>query len=225
MIEKLYKLTNGASQTHDDCQWSEGRTYKLPEKANPRLCSGDVLHAYRNADLALLLNPIHANFYNVLLWEATGKVVVEDWGKVGCFELTTVRQLPLPTWYTNTESRRRTQLLFAILCAEEVLPIYEAKYPDNLRPREAINVARGVLGGTVSMAEATGITWEIGQIEDASVAWAVDVVESVVLTVRAPEAITAAAAAAGATRAAAATKIKIDFAGLAKRAAEEGHIL
>jgi hypothetical protein len=65
--------------------------------------------------LAVLLNPIHADFANPLLWEAEGVVAIRDNDfKVGCLTLTTVRRVPLPA--VSTEQRVK----FAILCAKEV---------------------------------------------------------------------------------------------------------
>lgn len=40
---------------------------------------------------------------------------------------------------------------FAIVCAETVLPIYEAKYPDNKAPRQAIEAAKAYLRNEISL--------------------------------------------------------------------------
>jgi len=72
-------------------------------------------------------------------------VVVEDYGKVGCFELTTKKQIPLPEWHINENKRKDVIILFAILCAEAVLSVYENKYPTDDRPRKAIEAAREYL--------------------------------------------------------------------------------
>jgi hypothetical protein len=90
---QLYKLTDSKGQTRNHTQWGNGITHELPEKPNPRLCSGDVLHAYKNINLAFLLNPIHAIYTNPVLYLAEGEIAVEDWGKVGCFGLTTVKEI------------------------------------------------------------------------------------------------------------------------------------
>lgn len=65
---KLIKLTNKKNRTCNNYQWGASVTNYLPRKNNPRLCSGDVLHAYRSINLALLLNPIHANLKDFNIW-------------------------------------------------------------------------------------------------------------------------------------------------------------
>ena len=44
--------------------------------------------------------------------------------------------------------------LWSALCAEHVLFIFEQNYPDDARPREAINAARAWAGGEISMMQA-----------------------------------------------------------------------
>jgi hypothetical protein len=65
--------------------------------------------------------------------------------KVGCFKLKIVEKLQQPSWYKDTKTKRKVQLQFAILCAKEVLHIFEKRYPNDLRPRKAIEVAEEVL--------------------------------------------------------------------------------
>jgi hypothetical protein len=48
--------------------------------------------------------------------------------------------------FTDTEFRK-----FAIECAWVVLPIFEAKYPENKAPREAIEAAEQYLVGTIDI--------------------------------------------------------------------------
>jgi len=125
---KLYKLTDENGMTRDDTTWGEGVTE-------------DVIHAYRNENLAYFLNPIHANFRNPILWEAEGDVVVEDWGKVGCFALRTIKRLDAP-WWVGGSKEKIVRVAFAVLCAEAVLGIYEKYYPGCDAPRKAIKAAR-----------------------------------------------------------------------------------
>jgi len=126
---KLYKLTTKEHTTHGDMLWKVGKTNKVKRCDNPQLCSPQVIHAYKNKNLALLLNPIHADIDEPVLWECAGKIVVEDYGKVGVFSLKANKILTLPKWYTS-EKRKDVTVMFAILCAEEVLSVYEKKYPD-----------------------------------------------------------------------------------------------
>jgi hypothetical protein len=151
---KLYKLTDDTKCSYQDTLWGEGVTHTIrAEQRDTVMCGHGVLHAYRSANLGLLLNPMHSCFFKVLLWEAEGDVVAEDWGKVGCHELTTVKILPLPDWYTDTVKRNRVCIQFAILCARKVLPYYELEYPNDTQPRDVIaTVQSGLDGGTTAAA-------------------------------------------------------------------------
>src|SRR3990167_3953982 len=42
---------------------------------------------------------------------------------------------------------------FAIYCVESVLPLFEAKYPDDKRPREAIAAAKAYIAGSITLEE------------------------------------------------------------------------
>jgi hypothetical protein len=108
------------------------------------LCTPDVIHAYTNLNLAYLLNRIHGNYSPAVAWEVEGDVVCEDWEKVGCFSLTTIKQLPTPRW-VGSPVDKEVRLRFAVLCAESVLHIFEAKYPSDKRPRASIEAARKYL--------------------------------------------------------------------------------
>jgi hypothetical protein len=111
-MAKLYKLTDQKHQTYGGCQWGEGVERTAP---GGRLCSEGVLHAYTDPLLAVLLNPIHGNFRNPVLWECDGDVCVTDHGlKVGCTRLRTDKIIPLPS-VTDTQ-----RTAFGILCAKKV---------------------------------------------------------------------------------------------------------
>ena len=110
---KLYKLTDGDGQTWGGTQWGPGVSHSGTGKGE--LCGPGWIHAYEHPLIAVLLNPIHANFPNPRLWEAEGEVGLRDGQfKCGCKTLTTVREIPLPS--ITTEMRVR----FAIMCAKEV---------------------------------------------------------------------------------------------------------
>ena len=141
---KLYKLTDQNGNTRGGTHWDAKVTHSLPHCGNPSLCSGDVLHAYTNPNLALLINPIGANIINPILWEAEGEPCTSDWGKVGCFTLTTTKKLRLPTWTKNNKAQK-VQIAFAILCAKSVLQLYEDWYPQDDRVRKAIEAAQEYL--------------------------------------------------------------------------------
>ena len=153
-MQTLYKLTRDNGTTHNNTKWEVGTTHSLPKVNNPRLCTKDVLHAYKSPNLGLLLNPIHANFTNPLLFKCEGEVVAEDWSKVGCSLLTITEQLPLPKWYANADTRKKVQAYFAILCAESVLP-------DDSIPRKALETARAYLEGKATKKEVKAAAYAI----------------------------------------------------------------
>ena len=138
---KLYKLTDKAGNTKCNTRWDVGVVHRRNKCKNPRLCSSDIFHAYTNINLAFLLNPIHAEINNPVVWECEGTPVVDDWGKVGCFRLKVIQKLDDPIWI-NSDKEKHVQVTFAVLCAESVLHYHEEKYLYDNRPRAAIDVAR-----------------------------------------------------------------------------------
>ncbi len=151
---KLYKFTEQDATTYEKSTlWGEGVTHKKEKKDNPNLCSSDVIHAYKNLNLGLLLNPIHADIQKPRIWEAKGVVVAKDFGKVGCFSLTTVKEIDTPEW-VKSDKVLFVRIQFAILCAEAVLHHFEDKYPTDKRPREAIEDAKAYLKDPTARAAA-----------------------------------------------------------------------
>ena len=112
----LYKLTRQDNTTSGDTtlEWGAGVSHTATGPGT-KLCSPDVIHAYTHPLLAVLLNPIHADYQNPKLWRCEGDVVADDHGlKVGVKTLTTIEVLPLPV--VTTEQCVK----FAILCAKQV---------------------------------------------------------------------------------------------------------
>jgi len=70
--------------------------------------------------------------------------------------------------------------LFAIDCAEMVLPIYEKEYPDDKRPRLAINAARNYANGLITLEELTAAwaawaaAWSAARTAAWSAAWSAE---------------------------------------------------
>jgi hypothetical protein len=231
---KLYKLTEQDNTTyHGSTLWGNNVTHNKRKKKNPQLCSIDLLHAYSNVNLAFLLNPCHANIGHPKLWEAEGNVVSQDWGKVGCFNLTTIRELPFPAW-VGTEQEKLVRVAFAVLCAEAVLHFYEGKYPSDTRVRDAIEAAKNYLSNPSDKEEAAA-AWAAEAAEAAAwaawaaarAAWAAARAARAAAraaawaAAEAAEAAEAAAwAAEAAARAAAAADTDIDFASLADTAVD-----
>jgi hypothetical protein len=142
---KLYKLTDQKMQTYGDFQWELNKTYYIKGPANRLLCTSGVFHAYKSIELALLLNPIHANISDPRCFESKGQVVIEDYGKVGTKELTLTRSRKLPRWYSDLGVRYKVQVQFAILCAEVVYKCWEQCYPDDSTVKRAIEAAKRYL--------------------------------------------------------------------------------
>lgn len=118
-METLYKLTDRKDQTFKGTQWGEGVTHTASGEGD--LCGPGWLHAYEDPVVAVLLNPVHAEFAEPHLWLAEGVVGLREHRlKVGCTELTTVKRIPLPK--VTTEQRVR----FGILCAMEAVEAVEA---------------------------------------------------------------------------------------------------
>ena len=109
---KLYKLTSELYQTYNQTQWGENIFHEVSGEG--KMCSSGWLHAYTSPLLAVLMNPVHANFKYPILWEAEGEIGVSDGIKVGCKRLTTLKQIPLLK--VTIEQR----IKFGILCAKKV---------------------------------------------------------------------------------------------------------
>jgi hypothetical protein len=144
-MSELIKLTNEKMTTYDDMKWVVGEIYTKEHCDNPELCSPDVFHAYTNLNLALLLNPIHAGYDPFRIFSAEGEVIVSDYDKVGTFDLTLTKELDIPEWYCDSDTKHRVQIVFAILCAETVVHVYENNFPEDDRPRKAIETAKEYL--------------------------------------------------------------------------------
>ena len=67
-MAKLYKLTDSCGRTRDGTRWGPGVSHSGTGKGE--LCGPGWIHAYEHPLVAVLMNPIHANFQNPRLWEA-----------------------------------------------------------------------------------------------------------------------------------------------------------
>lgn len=114
---RLYKLTDKNYLTRagelNETKWGEGVTHKATGEGT-KLCTSDVIHAYTSPLLAVLMNPVHADIKDPILWEAEGEIIAAASDKVGVKELTTIRIIPLPK-ITQTQ-----KIAFGILAALEV---------------------------------------------------------------------------------------------------------
>jgi len=110
----VFKLTEKNGRTKGDTQW--GNNVSHTAKGNSKkLCSNGWIHYYTHPLLAVLLNPIHADFKSPKLWEAeaSGEIINKPL-KSGCKTLTTIREIPLP------KISRVQRVAFGILCTKEV---------------------------------------------------------------------------------------------------------
>ena len=116
------------------------------------------------ADEDRIIQWLQANIYEV---EIRGKVLEDDdHEKVCAQEMRLLRKCE--GW------NERTARLFACDCAERVLPIFEKEYPDNKRPRNAIEVARKFANGDATqeeLAAARAAAWAAGGAAGGAAAW------------------------------------------------------
>jgi hypothetical protein len=137
----VYKLTDQNSRTFNNTQWGENVTHETNGEGD--LCTKGWLHFYSSPELAILMNPIHADFANPKMWLAKAEgIFKDDFGrKSGCTKLTTLREIPVPV-ITETQ-----KIAFGILCALEVCDDKEfQKWANNWlenkdRTKESANAA------------------------------------------------------------------------------------
>ena len=110
-----YKITTQEGKTKNNTQWGENVTHEATGDIKQDLCSDAWTHAYTHPLLAVLMNPVHANIENPILWEGKGEGEAKfEPFKCGFRKFTTLRQIPLPE---VTDVQR---IAFGILCAKEV---------------------------------------------------------------------------------------------------------
>jgi len=97
----------------NETQWGEDVTHEASGEGD--LCTAGWIHAYSDPYLAVLMNPVHANLKDPVLWlaEASGKIEDEQ-TKFGCQQLTTRHKIDLPS--LTIEQR----IEIAIRCAKLV---------------------------------------------------------------------------------------------------------
>lgn len=121
----MIKLTDSLNKTRG-LTWGTNVTHSVVVPENPRLCSEDVLHAYRTVSAALILNPIHNDVKNPVLWRSIGDQVVSAWDQVGCSQVTTVERVDTPDWYSDDLKRERVYADFMLRLYTRAKPIVES---------------------------------------------------------------------------------------------------
>ena len=134
---KLYKvLASGQKSCNGgDAQWIPGEWMPSIEEIEP--CKSGY-HLCRRQDL------IH--WLNEEIWEAEyqGEMIIDD-NKIVVQQARITKRID--TW------NERTARLFAADCAENVLYVWEKKYPDNKTPHNAILAARSYANGKIDYKE------------------------------------------------------------------------
>lgn len=136
-MSALYKVTGtGGTACHGGSgRWVKNRWRSVKGDLIP--CARG-LHLCRREDLVRWLGPvIWRAEYDGELIEHDNKVVVRRARVIERYD----------TW------NERTARLFAADCAERVLPIFEKEYPNDDRPRKAIEAARACARGEIGAEE------------------------------------------------------------------------
>lgn len=109
-----YKLTDQNMRTHGKCKWAIGLWKKTSGSGD--LCGPGWLHCYDSPEIALLLNPCHADIKNPRLWkcECAGKTKNDSGAKRGYSLMRIVEEIELP------KADKKSRVRFAMLCAKEV---------------------------------------------------------------------------------------------------------
>src|SRR5271165_6484754 len=143
----LYKiLKNDGSACHGGTgKWSLPKD-GVPGEWMPEI--SDVKRGYHVVKAHDIINWLDEAIFEV---EVKGLVYDDKEGKGVCESARLLRQLP--TW------NERTMRLFAADCAEHVLHFYEEKFPDDTRPRKAIEVVRRYANGEATLEELTSAVW------------------------------------------------------------------
>lgn len=111
LTNTAYKLLSQDLRSYGGTEWKIGVpvAVTVPGKT---LCTTQLLHCYSDPELAVILNPIHANILNPRLFEIkTSEIIADDGLKQGCKKQVLVKELPIPVISTNV------RIAFAILCA------------------------------------------------------------------------------------------------------------
>src|SRR3990167_3195751 len=91
----LVKLTNQDGQTQGGMQWGPGVMHELrgAEAGTGSLCSSNWLHLYEGLGVALLHNPIGADFASPRVWRAHARIEQREGLKAGTMRLTATKEI------------------------------------------------------------------------------------------------------------------------------------
>ena len=203
----LYKLTDQNWETKNHTKWGPGIKHVALGPKGQDLCSNGYIHAYTNPLIAVLLNPIHTDIQNPVLWTAKGFIIKTDGQlKCGCYSLTTIERIKLPKFTENQK------IYFGILCALEVYKIKNfVSWAENWIP----NKDRSIIAAYTTAAKVATYYAAAAKAANAAVAYAANAASSAANAAANADAYYAAAKAA--TNAAIINK-KINFIKFARKA-------
>ena len=93
---KYYKLLTQEMTSHNNTKWELNVPVTIEKEGN-KMCTDQVLHCYNHPLLAVILNPIHANIKNPLLFEiSVDNIVASDGLKFASKSQTLIKEIPLP---------------------------------------------------------------------------------------------------------------------------------
>ena len=134
---KYYKTTKqNRNGTHTSFQYPEIGEWTAPVKGNLEACE----NGYHFCTIEQLPIWVNAEIYEIEVDEE----ILECNDKCVARSIRLVKKL---NW------NEKTQRLFAADCAEHVLHVFEEKYPDDDRPRKAIEAARKFAYGKIRKKE------------------------------------------------------------------------
>ena len=99
----VYKLTNAENKTRGGCCWTPGEWKTASGEGG--LCGPGWLHCYESPEIAVFMNPKHADINNPALWLAEGKGKCKRDGQLkrGYAQMRIVERMELPV--ITTEQR------------------------------------------------------------------------------------------------------------------------
>jgi len=105
-------------RTHNEFQWEVGKWVETSGEGE--LCGPGWIHCYHHPLLAVLLNPIHANFKHPRLFEAevSGKSLDDRGLKIGWQKVRLLEEISIP------KITKEQKIRFGIFCA---LQVYKEK--------------------------------------------------------------------------------------------------
>ena len=127
---KYYKLLTQEMTSHKNTKWKLNVPITI-EKEGVEMCTDSVLHCYNHPLLAVILNPIHANIKNPLLFEiSVDKIVNTDGLKFASKSQTLLKKIDLPEISTEQKVEFGIRVV-KLVCKDESWNAWADKWLDN----------------------------------------------------------------------------------------------